>query len=55
MVIGNIGDQAHFHKFFNVWKHLSHIKTKNANKKEIKNADYIIRSREDNGFYILAK
>ena len=32
LVIGNIEDQVHFHKYFNVWKHLSHIKTKNVNR-----------------------
>ena len=30
MVIGNIEDQVHSHRFFNVWNHLHHIKTRSV-------------------------
>ena len=32
MVTGNIEDQVHSSKFFNVWTNSNHTKTKNVNK-----------------------
>ena len=34
MVIGNIEDQVHSSKFFNVWTNSNHTKTKNVTKED---------------------